>query len=175
MSKLSNSRFVLILAAAFLFFQPSASNAALILELERISDTVGILTGSGTSDEINSNLNFDTPNMIAGTGPGEVVTLTKGAITIGASQVTDFSILVLGESSLIFDSNFFVGDVWAGSTTITLVNRVWAPVGTTGLFQGGTGLWTITGDTVSIPSSGVLSLFALGVAGLGIARHRKAA
>lgn len=185
----------LFIAGIFLHIETAG---AITFQIERLSDTQAVVTGTGTMGSISSSINnqhiitFGTG--LFGVDPTSMYSsiLTSSTMQIGGKSV-DFAYdvnccSVMFVPSLYFGSLsgiFETGDSVIGSLTMTLVDsNTWASIGTTGTAYSGlvdpaaTGTWEIVAGPSTVPIPPALSLFGSGLALMGFIgwrRKRKAA
>ena len=161
-----------LLAVAIILGGASPSKAVLMVSIERVSDTVGVITGTGSSDVSTAGLFFAGPVTTLGDpGPDPFA----GDLTLGGfSVVAAFTVASDTDFILGFSDPYPIGAIFAGSLTVTLDAETWLPVGTTGgLVSLGTpnGTWEIVAST-AVPAPSVLSIFVVGLVALGVAGRR---
>jgi hypothetical protein len=189
----------LYLGIAALGMTAGSSQATVLLQIVRVSDTQGVLTGSGTVDPgpVPGNANiltlldpFATFTETTGVCVNSATTgtLLNGAIGCGSQQPPSGN-AVPGSGLPTLDirgaSNMTVGFVLGtGSVTFDLLNGfTFDSIGTTGSVHWGfqvagpvVGTWEIvSGETITVAEPGMVALFAIGLAGLGFARRKRSA
>ncbi|MEM8820370.1 MAG: VPLPA-CTERM sorting domain-containing protein [Pseudomonadota bacterium] len=179
--------------AATLSVATVPAQAAVMLTIERDSDTSATFIGSGALDvDLLFMPGFFVEGALATTlGPEATVV---GDLGLGGNSIDAAAGNFPSEIAMFFDSavdaqfDFAVGETLSGSSTITFVNQVFAPVGSTGdiivfgfetadgiLFDDDTpfviGSWEIVAPApIPVPAAGVLLL--AGLAALGAVRRR---
>ncbi len=162
-----------LLLAATLMVAPLCANASVMMYIERVSDSVAKISGTGTSESLKSFLRFydATSN---GNGSNELI---SGDLTFGGLSVTSAS----AESTTTnFRINFTgiptLGSGLLGALMVTLNAETWAPVGSTGLMGNGQGSWSMVATPVSaVPLPAGLPLLVAGLGAFGLIRKRRAA
>jgi hypothetical protein len=161
-----------VLAAA-LMLAPLCANASVMMYIERVSDTVATITGTGNLNDVRNRLRFYELTTTGDSG-GDPITgaLTLGGIGVATastkSGTTDFYINLVGDAA--------AGSGFSGSLTVTLDAETWAPVGTTGSMGNGEGHWSVVSSQISaVPLPAGLPLLLAGLGGLGLIRKRQTA
>ncbi len=152
------------------------SHASLILTLQRVSDTQGILTGTGTADFGGVYLGLQSAATVGDTGTEAV----GGDMTIGGTPVST-SFVVFGETLFLFRTSDFsvtAGDAIAGTAIFNLDAEIWAAIGTVGTVSvyssdSSAGFVDDTGRYSIVPEPTTLGLLLAGLIGL-VWRRRSA-
>jgi len=173
----------------------SAAQATVMLQIERLNGTHGILHATGSVDTGNPGhnqwiLGFANPYTVDPSNPPLFSHIFSGppTITIGSKDV-DFAIQssaahgVFGGAAGfyfgLFGEHISLGDALSGSLDLNLVDgATWGAVGSSGSVQWSTyddavivGTWEIVSSSVPEPTT--LVLMGLGLAGFGYRRHRR--
>jgi hypothetical protein len=169
----------------------SQAQAILLLEVERISDTEGIISGSGTFTTAlaSSNAHVLSLESIFATTPGSLTNdyIGSGA-TLGYGGGNNFeSVYTVSDSSTQTDSIYLFsatptfGDVLSGFVTVTLTSGyTFDDIGASGTVYNGiinstkvaAGSWIITGEA-TVPEPSIIVLLATGIFGIGLFRHKQ--
>ena len=161
-----------IVAFAALLITSSASHATLILEIERLSDTQAIVTGTGTVDFAENALILIGASATIGDSGFDGL---SGDLALPGGNVVSSAFISIGTLDLFLnfqDSDFSAGDAIFGSAIVTLDVETWAAIGTTGAVFARSSNQTGTWSMVPEPSTALL----LGGGLLGLAarsRRRK--
>ena len=153
-------------AFATLLLASTASHATLIFEVERLSDTQAIVTGTGTVDFAGSSLRLIGASATIG---GSGFDGLAGDLALPGGNLASNAFIDNGELDLIIEfPAFSVSDAISGGATVTL-DETWAAIGTSGAVFVGldqTGTWSM------VPEPSTASLTALGLIGLAARRRR---
>ena len=167
----------LFVAFATLLITSSASHATLILEIERLSDTQAIVTGTGTVDFAESQLRLIGASATIGDIGFDGL---SGDLAMPGGNVVSTAFISIGTLDLFLnflnsdlnDSDFSAGDAISGAATVTLDVETWAAIGTTGAVfarLNQTGTWSM------VPEPSTALLLASGLAALALRRRRAVA
>jgi hypothetical protein len=186
-----------VLITVFLLFSSAGAHASLLFEMERISDTQAIISGTGTLEDVLGGVNthmlsFFDPFDVDPIEIDNIDIFSESTLNIGSAFVNNARAFGPGYVSaagspwiyVYNTSNTYLqsGDMPVGELNVQLSGGMtFAPVGSSGAVNWGfadvgnsTGRWMmVEGDShVSVPAPASLSLIAMGLGLLGIVRRR---
>lgn len=188
-------RLSLTLVVGFaLFLVPASANATLLIEIQRINDTTGIVSGSGTvpvgpQGFSSSTVSLRSPFAIGPSGTENDQIITASTMQIGGHPVVISNLFGQAApgsggfpwiSFSVSGGPLVAGDALTGSFTFELPAAFsLAAVGSIGnvswgLANTGTGAgsWTMVAEATAISAPASIALLGFGVLGLGFARRR---
>lgn len=168
-------RFAGLAGLAMMLGMANPAHAAWMFQIERVSDSFGLLTGTGQADGPGNGIAFD---LLVGntTGSDQLGILALNSFALGGASPTEFNINPAGSVLLDWGTGtaYNAGDTFTGGPLeITLPSGVsWLPVGSTDEAVDGStgGTWEIV---AAAPVPGALWLLGGGLAGLLVVRRRR--
>jgi hypothetical protein len=170
-------KFLKIIFTSFLLALSSSANAGLIFNIERISDTEGLLTASGAID-------IDVSNTVDGMGftlfpsnYNSAITVISQNLMLGGDAFRAIRFRNPSQLLLRMQSSYERGDVFSGQLRFSLTEGVMFEVGSsTRLFNNnlpGEVYGSVEYVASSVPEPSTLAIFALGIIGLASRRFNK--